>query len=170
VLSSIQRIGPDLPETIITLDASTGRVEAGPKRHEADQAGIEEAIVVALKDVTGALTEAELEPAVEGRTTLKRDALRALVVNGRVTREGKGAKGNPFRYRLAEPPPVGGDAGDVDSCSLVPGHDQEQENTNPLFAETPCKYVPDSRSQDLTVGEHESEPREQPKARVKVRL
>ena len=50
-----------------------------------------------------AKTELEIGEHVEGKTGAKRKALRALVEQGRVTREGIGRKGDPFTYKCSFP-------------------------------------------------------------------
>jgi hypothetical protein len=171
VLSSVQRIGPDLAEMVVSLNETTGHVEAGPSRHDADRSSIEGAILVVLDGADRALTEAEIEPAIEGRTSLKREALRALVAAGRVTREGKGGKGDPFRYRRPDSRQADGGTGPQDSCSLVPAYMLEHENTNAISVKNPDKYGPDSCSRDLASSEQQSISREQESdARVRVRL
>jgi hypothetical protein len=153
LLSSIQRIGPDLPETVITLDPETGRITAGPTRHEADRGTVEAAIVAALQSTTLPQNEAELDAAVEGRTALKHEGLRALVRAGGVTRLGRGGKADPYRYAVLvpeagnkQPDPVGVPDS---SCFLVPSTSREQGNKNPLRREYPnntgsgsCSLVP----------------------------
>jgi hypothetical protein len=44
-------------------------------------------------------TRVEIEAHVEGRTTLKRLAMKNLFALGKVVESGAGSKGNPFRYR-----------------------------------------------------------------------
>ena len=43
-------------------------------------------------------TEPEIDEQVDGKTILKRKALRAAFEKGRVTREGSGKKGDPYKY------------------------------------------------------------------------
>jgi hypothetical protein len=100
-LATTQRIGEDLDETILTLDKSTQRVDLGPTRHEAEQAEVAAAIESALKGAIE-LTERELGTHLEGRTEVKRTALRKLLADGKITRQGGGKRGDAFRYRLAD--------------------------------------------------------------------
>jgi hypothetical protein len=111
-LLSFQRIGDDLEETIITLDKQTQHVSLGMTRDDAEQAEIERAMVAVLRQRPG-LTEKELGEDVEGKTTLKRKALRELHSTGVVIRAGDGARGDPYRYWLK-------DAGDDPEGSSVP--------------------------------------------------
>lgn len=107
-LQTVQRIGEDLPETVLHFDAATKRLSLGGSREVCEAANMAEAIVAALdgKAETEALTEPEIGNAVEGKTTLKRKALRDLTRQGKIVRLGTGKRGDPFRYA---------------SCFLVPG-------------------------------------------------
>jgi len=140
--SSIQRIGPDVPETVVLLDEQTGRVSAGHSRHDADVAEIQGGLTKALADATEPLTESQLCELVEGRTQLKRDALRRLPG---VRRVGEGKRGDPFRYSLI----------------LVPTSIREQENENPNTAVTPREHCTNARSRDFELLGGRVENREQ---------
>ena len=141
LLSSVQRIGPDLPETIVTLDEHTGRVMLSGSRKDADVTQMAESILEALRSAGKSLTEAELEELVEGRTALKRTTLRQLVSREQANRTGKGGKGDPFCYSVPVP------------CSLVPYKSREQENKNLLSSPSPdehkgftCSHVPEQEA------------------------
>jgi len=102
---SIQRYGNDLPETVLPFDPQTGMVSLGQTRNQDEETRLAEAIVVLLihqRDLEGErlLTQAEIEETIEGRTLLKRKALKALIDAGKVERLGGGSKGDPFRYCL----------------------------------------------------------------------
>lgn len=170
ILSSIQRIGPDLPETVVSLDPKTGCLTRGATRLDADRANVETAILAALAKAEAPITEAVLEAAVEARTRLKHAALRVLVQAGRVRRDGKGGKGDPFTYRMSVPeagttnPAASIEAPDVGSCSLVPSLRWEQQNKNPIVSESlnthgpdSCSLVPGVRENVGTVPEQASE-------------
>jgi AAA domain len=163
VLSSTQRIGPDLPETVILLDPVTLCVSAGASRHDADRAAVETAILDVLRDAPEPQTEAQLDEAVEGRTKLKREALRTLVKTGPVSRSGRGGKGKPFLYSL--PVPEGRNAGTTDdpdasdtrSRSVVPDYMREQGNKKKSFSDSPmvdetsaCSRVPEPEAPGVT--------------------
>lgn len=148
-LSSIQRYGPDLEETTVTLDTETGLLSAGMPRREADEAEAALAILVYLAGQAEPVEESAIDEAVEGKRGPKVKALRRLVKDGRVTRTGAGKKGEPYRYadsgssfphipgnqetRKADTSP-GARHGDEDSGSLVsvtgggPAEPQEQES------------------------------------------
>lgn len=133
-IATVQRVGDDLAERVIALDASTGHVQLGQSRQNADEALIGEAILTALLHAVGPQTEAQIENLVDAQTGLKRRALRQLVAREQVSRLGKGGKGDPYRYTV--------------SCSrsLVPTYKREQENNIPPFVVSPTKPEPDSCS------------------------
>ena len=118
LLSSVQRIGPDLSETVVTLNEQTGRVTLNGSRQDADEARMAALILEALQAAGKPITEPELAETVEGRTALQRYALRRLVSREQVSRTGKGGKGDPYRYAIPVP------------CSLVPYKGREQANKN----------------------------------------
>ena len=98
-LTTVQRYGEDLPETVISMDGA-GRIEAGGTRHELDVAQAQHAIAVFLRVQPGA-TQQEIRDGVEGhRTAALREAITALVDGGEVRHEGHGKKGDPHRYFL----------------------------------------------------------------------
>jgi hypothetical protein len=123
VLSSIQRIGEDLDETVIALDED-GRVHGGQSRHAADVGFIERALVGVLT-ATPDLTRAEWLDAVEGRKQLKLEALRRIVDSGTTVVTGTGKRNDPFRYKCFV------------SGSQVPDYVREPEMTSPLLLRFP---------------------------------
>jgi hypothetical protein len=138
-ISTVQRVGDYLPETVIALD-ETGCVQLGPSRHEADERLVAEAVLAPLQQAATPLTEAELEPLVDARTALKRKALRDLVAREQVSRTGRGGKSDPYRYAVSC------------SCSLVPSKEWEQENNNSLCQDSFTKTHSDSCSHVSTQG------------------
>ena len=120
-LQSEQRIGEPLPETVVEMDAETRRVKVAGTKAEVDLAGMIEAIEQVLTQHAEAnpdeptLDEPAIDEAVEGKTKVKRVALREGVATGRIGRCGLGKKGNAFRYFPR---------------SLVPDYRLEQENEN----------------------------------------
>ena len=99
-----QRYGEDMEEATLKWDSERKMVSLGESREEEDRGSMEGAILQFLQGQEDPLTEAVIDEAVEGRTALKRKALRSLVNKGEVERTGKGGKNDPFKY----------------SCSLVP--------------------------------------------------
>lgn len=134
-LQTVQRIGKDLPETVLHFDAATKRLSLGGSREMCEAANMAESIVAVLdgKAATEALTEPEIGDAVEGKTTLKRKALRDLTRQGKIVRLGTGKRGDPFRYA---------------SCFLVPDPMENSGNKNlpyrsaDVIFEEPEKVVP----------------------------
>ncbi len=133
-IATVQRVGDDLDESLILLDEKTGRVKLGPSRQNADEALVGEAILTALQNADGPLTEVQIEELVDARTGLKRRALRQLVAREQANRIGRGGKGDPYRYAV--------------SCSrsLVPIYMGEQENKNDDSVVSLPKSDPDSCS------------------------
>lgn len=113
-LSSIQRYGEDLEETVLVLDPVTRTLSAGPSRKEADEGQMAEAILEYLRGKQDQVEEAEIHEAVEGRKVIKVRALRALLESRKVSRTGAGKRGDPYRYSI--------------SSSLVPTYIREPEN------------------------------------------
>jgi hypothetical protein len=98
LLSSTQRIGPDLAETVVTMSTDTGHVAGGRTRHEVDLEEMKAAIVTLLDSTGLGMVENEIRERVEGNTALKSKALRTLVEEGKVVRAGGGRRNDPFRY------------------------------------------------------------------------
>jgi hypothetical protein len=118
-LKTIQRYSDELEETVLTFDQSTRTVGLGDPKERADVGSLKTALLDYLRTQPDPHTEAELNEAIEGRTTLKRKAIRELHAEGVVDRLGKGRRGDPFRYRLSDP------------CSVVPCIYGEQGNKKP---------------------------------------
>jgi predicted ATP-dependent serine protease len=132
-IQSIQRYGTDLEETTLHFDMDSRTLSIGKSREEEDIGSMKDAIGDFLSNREEPATEPEIMADVEGRTGLKRKALRELVKDGTVDRQGKGGKGDPFKY----------------SCSLVPIYIREQENENPKNDVTPCNNEENACSQVL---------------------
>jgi len=100
-MQTVQRLreeAGDMPETILHYDPESRRLSLGGTRFEADRQECEEAIIEFLKATGEAKTQPEIEAGVEGKTGLKRKALREVVGTSRVTREGTGKRGDPYKY------------------------------------------------------------------------
>jgi len=106
-VQTVQRIGQDLPETVLEFDPETRTLSLGAEKAEAEIDAAAEAILGYLKGLGEAgepKTEDEiLEAAEEGKTGVKRKALRRLVDKKEVARSGAGRKGNPFKYQFSFP-------------------------------------------------------------------
>jgi hypothetical protein len=106
---------------VLDFDPQTRTVALGVTKEKNEEARVAEAILecLTLQENTEqgrALTQPELDEAVEGRTVYKRKALKALLDGGKVERTGNGIHKDPFRYRLKRP------------CSVVPIIYREQGN------------------------------------------
>ena len=120
-----QRYGNDMEETILTFDKETRLVCIGGTRHEEDINMVKKAILEFLLTQNEPITEAVINQGVEGAVKFKCKALRELVAEGKVKREGKGSRGNPFYYSTILLPSI---------CEIV-------EKENPKKTENPhgCK-------------------------------
>jgi 5S rRNA maturation endonuclease (ribonuclease M5) len=119
-LQSRQRYGEDLTETVLTFDPERRNLSLGAERSDADALAVSEEILKFLESATDGKTEPEITEAVEGKTRVVRRALRQLVEQGNVSREGEGKRGSPYRY------------GFLFSCSQYIAGTREQETQKPL--------------------------------------
>ncbi len=131
-IESLQRYGNDLPETVLGFDNAQRTVTIGKSKHEADLYNLKEALLDYLATSGEPLTEAVIGEEVEGRTALKRKALRELVADGAVARTGKGGKADPFKY----------------SCSHVPVYIEGTTKQEPAKARKPYTVAIYSCSRD----------------------
>jgi hypothetical protein len=105
-LSSIQRYGEDLPETVLRFDPQSRTIGLGQAKEQEEADRIAEAILACLrvqeadKEKGHPLTQAEIDEELEGKTIYKRKALKALFAGKQIERLGKGGKKDPFRYCL----------------------------------------------------------------------
>ncbi len=119
-IASEQRFGEDFPETVVEMDPHTCRVYSAGMKADVDLEAMRLAIVEFLQQHAEAhpdnpaADEPTIDHGVQGRTKLKRDALRAGVAASEIARIGTGTKGDPYRYSV--------------SCSFVPDYTVEQEN------------------------------------------
>jgi len=142
LLSSIQRYGTDLPETVVELDRETQAPHAAGLREEIDLRDAGERILEFLAAAPGPVTEKEIDEGVEGRRQLKLRAVRALLENRAVERSGAGKRGDPFRYCAKSSPQADSNCG-----SQVPDiglGTREPENQNPPSRETHAESVLDN--------------------------
>ena len=97
-LETVQRIGNNLPETVLTFDSTTRTVALGSTKMEAEQVDGEQRILVYLDEVGEPQTQEQIREGVEGRTKIIRAALTSLTLAGKVRQSGDGKRGNPFLY------------------------------------------------------------------------
>jgi 5S rRNA maturation endonuclease (ribonuclease M5) len=136
-LTSEQRIGENLPETVIEMGSSTRRVQAAGTRIETDLIEMKDAIEQYLRQYAernpddATVDEPAIKSNVEGRNDTKPKALRELVTEGRVGRAGSGKRGDPYRYQV--------------SRSLVPEWSSGREKPKTEDAEKGGRISADSR-------------------------
>ena len=97
-IQTVQRVGTDLPETVLRFDSETHRVSLGGTRFETDRHECEAAILDFLHEIREPQTQAQIRDGVQGKTTTIRAALTELVRSRRISRTGDGTKGKPFLY------------------------------------------------------------------------
>lgn len=97
-ISSIQRVGEDIPETIIEFDKETRLSSLGGTRDEFEVNRLKGEIAVYLQSCDQPQTEPTILENVEGRAARTKKALRQMVDEGMVARSGQGKKGDPFLY------------------------------------------------------------------------
>jgi len=97
-LQSVQRIGSDLPETVLTFDAGSRTLSLGGSKADTEQAEAETRILDYLEHAGEPKTQEQIREEVEGRTQMLRAGLTAVVRAGKVQKIGKGVTGNPYFY------------------------------------------------------------------------
>jgi hypothetical protein len=97
-IETVQRVGADIPETVLEFESNTRRLTLGGSRFDSDRQGCELEILEFLKSMSDPQTQEQIRDGVEGQTRVIRAALTALVAAGRVDRTGDGKKGKPFLY------------------------------------------------------------------------
>jgi len=126
-IHSVQRYGTDLEESVIEFDAETRTSKISGTKTEAEIDRIGKEICNYISAQKEPVFEKDIKENIEGTNAYRVKALRNLVDTGKVIREGKGGKGDPYNY----------------SCSLVPciyGEQQNKQNLN-LTKEQPLSAV-----------------------------
>lgn len=100
-VSTIQRNGRDLEETVLNFDADRRWTTLGGSREEIDIGKFKEAIVGFLKEQAESVPELLIDEGIEGNRSHRKKALRELVKEGKVERLGGGKKNNPYLYKNA---------------------------------------------------------------------
>jgi hypothetical protein len=104
-LQSIQgRSGKALPETILDWDQETKSVSLGLSRKEDTEARVGTEILTLLRAQGGerGLQESEISKCLKANTSFVARALRKLLYEDhKISRSGKGAKGDPFLYSIS---------------------------------------------------------------------
>jgi hypothetical protein len=141
-IDTLQRYGTDMETSVLNFDPETKMAFLGGTKEEDDILKIEEDILEFLKSQDDPVTEKAIDEEVEGKTTLKRKALRDLFAKGKVARSGGGKKNDPFLY----------------SCSLVPTIYIEQEKQESENAKNPDNTDTNARSQDSVPTDENNKP------------
>lgn len=103
-ISSIQRIGKDLEEVILRFDPTSRTAELGETKKDAETSRYGGLILEFLSDQKDPITEQVICENVEGTHGLKKAALRAVVNEGKILRQGSGKKADPYLYKNAGTP------------------------------------------------------------------
>ncbi len=105
-IQTIQRYGEDLPETTLHFDKDSRTIEIGKPKQEEDIDGLKKAITEFLSSQNEPVIKSAIMEEVEGRQAIKHKALMKLVEEGRIKREGKGGKGDPYKYSITLLPDI----------------------------------------------------------------
>ncbi len=101
-LTTLQRMGDDLPESVLTLNALQ-EPQLDGTRADYDARQVEGRVATWLAQQDEPVTRKAVEEGVEGRAEQVRAALYRLVEAKAVTRTGAGAKGDPYLFQRACP-------------------------------------------------------------------
>jgi hypothetical protein len=130
LLSSVQRIGRDLEETVVLMDAESGELRFGGTRYLVDLQHVTDAMRALLHDAAAdGVPREQLLRDVEARRDLKLKALATLAADQAIERIGAGTRNNPHRYRERREPETAVTPC-FDSGSLVPDRAREPETTS----------------------------------------
>lgn len=97
-VSTIQRDGKDMPETVLKLDLDTGWLTAGGTKTEAQAAELAQDVFAFIAETSEPVTIEEIISAMEGRAKTIREAVRQLVNSGRLSVAGRGVKNDPRKF------------------------------------------------------------------------
>lgn len=135
-ISTIQRYGTDLPETVIELDKDTDLIRVAGTYAAIQYQKQEEEMEGLQKKIFGVLTkkpilEQSLRDKIGGNQRITSKALREMVNEGLIKRTGMGKKGHPYRYAIpnkkAKPVESKKDVKKLDS-GLITADNQESSN------------------------------------------
>jgi hypothetical protein len=140
-IETIQRVGADIPETVMEFNSETRSLALGGTRFDADRQVCEMEILEFLKSANELQTQEQIRSSVEGQTRIIRAALTALMNAGRVERMGDGRKGRPFLYAF----PNSG------SEHIAETRKPESENQRQLAEQKERILVPDNSQESIAV-------------------
>lgn len=150
-LQTVQRIGNDLPETVLAFDFVTRTLSLGTSKVEIERADAEKHILEYLEGTSEPQTQQQIRENVEGQTKMIRAALTSLTQSGKLQLSGTGKRGNPFLYEKW-----------FSGSQHIPGT-KEPETENPAL---PCvntgeKVVPENSACASLVPDFCARPRSQ---------
>jgi len=99
-IQTVQRVGEDMPETVLQYDPATRHLSLGAAKSDADRQSCEPRILEFLREAGDPQTQAQIRDAVEGQTRVIRAALTGLAGAGKVVKSGEGTRGKPFLYEF----------------------------------------------------------------------
>lgn len=143
-ISSTQRVGKDLDESVLDFDVSRRWSFLGSSREQAEIDRIKFAIIDYLQKQSDPVAEMVIDEGVEGNRAFRKKALRQLVDEQKIERLGAGKKGAPYLYQY--------------SGILVPGIYVEPEYQNPrdeVNSDNPSGYSGSRNLEILDSGSQE---------------
>lgn len=96
-ISTTQRYGEDLPETVIELDKETGLIIEKGDLQTAVLEDVKREVLHNLADGE-MLQEADIKERCKGKGGIVSQAIRALLEEKKLFREGEGKRGKPYLY------------------------------------------------------------------------
>jgi 5S rRNA maturation endonuclease (ribonuclease M5) len=103
IISTSQRYGKDLDDTILAFDSMARTMSVLGKALRNVGKNLDDKILEFLSKQGHPVTEEEIIGNVRGSTSKKRTALRGLCSLDKVNKEGKGKKGSPYLYSFFQP-------------------------------------------------------------------
>ena len=97
-VSTMQRYGTDLEETVLDMDSETGLIGIAGSFSEIRIEGVMHQITEAVRKAFDPMTEAEIREAVGGDRAVVAKAIRQAAESRRLIRTGEGRRGSPFLY------------------------------------------------------------------------
>jgi AAA domain-containing protein/uncharacterized protein DUF3854 len=97
-IETVQRVGKDLPETILAYDAESRRLGLGGSRFDPERQECEAEILEFIQSANEPRTQEQIRDSIEAQTKVIRAALTSLVKSERVAKAGEGKRGSPFLY------------------------------------------------------------------------
>ena len=100
-ISSIQRVGEDIEDTVLNFDSNRRWTTLGGSKQEAEIERAKYAVRAFLSEQTSSVEEKTIDDGVEIKRAYRKKALRQLVDEGKVERSGAGKKGSPYLYKIS---------------------------------------------------------------------